>query len=72
MEKERNNIVIRAKNKVHSQGGYFTERHRFLGRGRKERMRKLSRDFDFLYNPLRFKEAWQRLLSGSQVFSDEG
>jgi hypothetical protein len=36
MEKERNNIVIRAKNKVHSQGGYFTEGRRFLGRGRKK------------------------------------
>jgi hypothetical protein len=38
MEEERNNILIRKENKdkVHSQGGYFTERHCFLGRGRKQ------------------------------------
>jgi Sec-independent protein translocase protein TatA len=34
MEEERNDIIVRTKNKVHSQGGYFTKRHHFLGRGR--------------------------------------
>jgi hypothetical protein len=45
MDEERNNISIREKNndKVHSQGGYFTERCHFLGRGRKKRMRNLSK-----------------------------
>jgi hypothetical protein len=34
---------------IHKGGRYFTKRHRFLGRGRKERMRKLLRGFDCSY-----------------------
>jgi hypothetical protein len=34
--------------KCHSQGGYFTERHRFLGRGGIEGMRKLPKGFNCL------------------------
>jgi hypothetical protein len=37
-EGDKNDITIRDKDKFkgHSQGGYFTERRRFLGRGRKK------------------------------------
>jgi hypothetical protein len=41
-EEDKNNIVIRDKDKFkgHSQGGYFTERRRFLGRGRRKENEK--------------------------------
>jgi hypothetical protein len=41
-EEDKNDILVRDKNefKGHSQGGYFTERRRFLGRGRKGRNEK--------------------------------
>jgi hypothetical protein len=57
-EKDKNDILIRDENefKGHSQGGYFTERHRFLGRGRRKRMRKLLRYFDCLYISLGSKK----------------
>ena len=32
IEDERNDIVVRKQDKVHSLGGYFTKRCRFLGR----------------------------------------
>jgi hypothetical protein len=37
-EEDKNDIVIRDKDEFegHSQGGYFTERRRFLGRGRRK------------------------------------
>jgi hypothetical protein len=41
-EDDKNDIVIRNKDKFkgHSQGGYFTERRRFLGRGRRKENEK--------------------------------
>jgi hypothetical protein len=58
IEEDKNDILIRDENKFkgHSQRGYFTGRHCFLGMGRKERVRKLPRDFDFPYSPLRLKK----------------
>ena len=37
IEDERNDIVVRKKDKVHSLGGYFTKRCHFLGKREKER-----------------------------------
>ena len=37
IENEKNDIVVRKKDKVHSLGGYFTKKHHFLGKGEKER-----------------------------------
>jgi hypothetical protein len=41
-EEDKNDIVIGDKDefKGHSQGGYFTERRRFLGRGRRKENEK--------------------------------
>jgi hypothetical protein len=41
-EDDKNDIVIRNKDKFkgHSQGGYFTGRRRFLGRGRRKENEK--------------------------------
>jgi hypothetical protein len=41
-EEDKNDILVRDKDefKGHSQGGYFTERRRFLGRGRKKESEK--------------------------------
>jgi hypothetical protein len=55
---DKNDILIGDENefKGHSQGGCFTERRRFLGRGRRRRMRKLLRYFDCLYILLESKK----------------
>jgi hypothetical protein len=43
-EEDKNNILVRDENEFtgHSQGGYFTGRCRFLGRGRKKRNEKFT------------------------------
>jgi hypothetical protein len=43
-EEDKNDILVRDKDKFkgHSQGGYFTERRRFLGRGRREGNEKFT------------------------------
>jgi hypothetical protein len=50
-EEDKNDILIGDENefKGHSQGGYLTERRRFLGRGRRKIMRKLLKYFNCLY-----------------------
>ena len=37
IEDDKNDIMVREKNKVHKLGGYFTKRRRFLGGGKEEK-----------------------------------